>query len=201
MINNSYDFEGSSSSTQRVHGIHFDGTLNPVIGQSRLQTTATECFVHSGNTEFVTINKTGTCQSNFVCEESLTATTNWVTSVDVCPTDAQNDIVSLRNNLFIPPGEHYAYFITDANEIVQNVVLDSVFDFEGSSLDEQRVYGIHFDGTLNPVIGQNRLQSTASGCFTHSGGNLFLTITKGGSCETTSTRAVSYTHLTLPTKA
>jgi len=181
--NNSYDFEGTSTSVQRVHGVHFDGTLNPVIGQNRLQTTATECIMHSANTGFVTINKTGTCVSNFQCEESLTATTNWATSVDICPTDSQNDIIALRNNLFIPPGDHYAYLITDANEILQEIVVDSFYNFEGSSLEEQRVYGLHFDGTLNAAIGQNRLQTSASGCFTHSGGNLFLTITKNGICE------------------
>jgi len=182
ITDNDFDFEGSSSSTQRVHGIHFDGNLIPVIGANRLQTTASECFTHSEDTGFVTINKMANCNSNFECEESLTATTDWMISVDLCPTDAQDDLVVLRNNLFIPPGEHYAYLITDADEILQQVTTDSIFNFEGSSLEEQRVYGIHFDGTLNPVVGQNRMQTTASGCFTHSGGNLFLSITKNA-CE------------------
>ncbi len=179
----SYDFSGSSTATQRVHGLHYDGTLMPMIGSDRLQTTATDCFVHSENTGFVTITKTGTCISNFECEESLTATTSWATSTDVCPTDNQNDIVELRNNLFIPPGEHYAYLITDANEILQEIVLDSLYDFSGSSSEEQRVYGMHYDGTINAAIGQNRLQTTASECFIHSGGNLFLTINKTGECN------------------
>ena len=178
----SYDFEGSSSSIQRVHGIHFDGDLIPVLGANRLQTTASGCFTHSETTGFITIDKTATCVTSFQCEESLTATTAWVTSVDICPTDSQDDWVVLRNNLFIAPGDHYAYLITDTNEILQSVVLDSIYNFEGTSLNEQRVYGIHYDGTLNPIIGQNRSQTTASGCFTHSGGNLFLTINKTA-CE------------------
>jgi len=181
----SFDFEGSTSATQRVHGLHFDGTLEPIIGVNRMQTTASGCFTHSGASGFVTIAKTGTCVTAFLCEESLTATTNWATTADVCPTDNADDIVELRNNLFIPPGDHYAYLITDADEIVQAVVFDSLFNFEGSTTEEQRVYGIHYDGMLQPAFGQNRLATAASGCFIHSGGNLFLTVNKTGECENT----------------
>ena len=172
-----FNFEGSSLETQRVYGVHFDGDLNPVIGVNRLQTTASGCFTHSGDNLFLTITKKG-CESNFECLESFTATTDWVTELEICPTDGTPDLVALRNNLFIDAGEHYAYLITDENQNVQQVVMDSVFNFEGSPLSTQRVYGIHFDGDLIPVIGANRIRTTASGCFTHSGNNLFLTITK-----------------------
>jgi len=175
---NNFDFEGTSSAAQRVHGIHFDGDLSPVIGANRLQTTASGCFTHSENNGFVTINKSASCASNFDCADNLTATTNWVTLVDVCPNDSEPDWVVLRNNLFIAPGEHYAYLITDARQTVQEVVLDSLYNFEGSSLEEQRVYGVHFDGTLNAVVGANRMQTTATGCFAHSGEDIFLSITK-----------------------
>lgn len=181
----SFDFSGSTTATQRVHGVHFDGMLTPAIGDDRLATTASGCSVHSDDNDFVTINKTGACISTFQCEESLTATTNWAISTDICPTDDADDVVELRNNLFIPPGEHYAYLITDANEVLQEVVLDSIYDFSGSSEAEQRVYGMHYDGTINAAIGQNRLQTTASECFIHSGANLFLTINKTGACENT----------------
>jgi hypothetical protein len=177
------NFEGSSLEEQRVYGIHFDGVLNPAIGQNRLNTTASGCFRHSGDNLFLTIAKT-TCEPEFVCEESLTATTNWATEVDICATDGVDDLIELRNNLFIPPGENYAYLITDASGTLQTVTTDSLYNFEGSGTAEQRVYGIHFDGVLNPVIGANRLNTTASGCFRHSGDNLFLTIRKNACTST-----------------
>ena len=172
-----YDFEGSGPSDLRVYGVHFDGTLNPVIGADRRQTTASGCFIHSGDDLFLTIIKMD-CGSSFVCEESLTATTNWATSTEICATDGEADIVELRNNLFIDPGVNYAYLITDENEIVIDVTLEGTYDFEGTGTDILRVYGIHFDGTLNPELGLNRRETTATGCFIHSGDNLFLTIEK-----------------------
>lgn len=183
---NIYDFDGSGSAIQRVYGIHFEDTLNPAIGENRLQTTASGCFTHSAAKDFVTIRKTGFCFDTFECMNSLTATTDWVTVVDICSNDSLEDLIPLKNNLFIPPGEHYAYLITDTNEIVQEVVQDSVYNFEGSEASVRRVYGIHFDGTLDAAIGSNRLETTATGCYTHSGGNLFLTINTTAGCMTTS---------------
>ena len=181
-LDSTYNFEGSGDAVQRVYGMHYDGQLNVEVGQNRFMTTASECFVHSGDNLFLTITKDA-CPDPFECMESLTATTNWATSADLCPSDGEADIVELRNNLFIAPGENYVYLITDANEVVQDYTLDSLYNFEGSGDEEQRVYGIHYSGQLNILVGQNRLMSSASGCFTHSGDNLFLTINKTG-CET-----------------
>jgi len=173
----SFNFEGSSAATQRVYGIHFDGTLNPVIGLDRNQTTASGCFQHSDDQTFLTIRKEN-CQPEFVCIETLTATTDWETEISICPTDGQSDEVELRNSQSLEIGEHYVFLITDENEILQQVVAEAFYDFQGSGLETQRVYGIHFDGTLNPILGADRKQTTASGCFQHSGDNLFLTVTK-----------------------
>ena len=96
---NLYDFEGSSFETERVHGVHFDGTLIPVIGANRMETTASGCFTHSSR--FVTIQKNETCASNYECQDNLTATTDWITSADVCPNDGTADWVPLRNSLFL----------------------------------------------------------------------------------------------------
>lgn len=182
VLSNSYDFEGTSANTQRVYGIHYDGELAPVFGANRLQTTATACHFHSSATDFLTITKDG-CAQAYECSEHATATTNWVTLVEICPTDVIDDLVDLRNNLFIPPGEHYAYLITDTNEIVQQIVYDSVYNFSGTGLEPQRVYGVNFDGTLNEDTGVHRDQITATGCFIHSSGDLFLTVAKTA-CDT-----------------
>ena len=170
-----FNFEGSPLATQRVYGIHFDGTLSVVIGANRLQTVATECFTHSNNNSFLTITK----EACLDCFESQTFTASG-TNVDICPNDGNPDPIILRNDLGATAGERYAYLITDENQILQRVVMDSIFNFEGSLLTTQRVYGIHFDGVLNPIIGANRLQTTSTRCFAHSNNNSFLTITKNG---------------------
>ena len=178
VLENFYNFEGSGSGVQRVYGIHFDGNLIPAIGENRLMTSASGCFTHSGSDLFLTITKEA-CEPDFECLDSFTATTDWATSTDICANDGSDDLVELRNNLSLDAGENYAYLLTDEQDILQEIVLENFYNFEGSGSGEQRVYGIHFDGNLLPAIGENRLMTGATGCFT----------------------PVSYTHLTLPTKA
>ena len=184
ILNGSYNFEGSTSDVQRVYGIHYDGTLNPMIGENRLETTATNCFVHSDG-DFITVTKNA-CSGPFECVESLTATTDWVTSVDVCVTDGQPDAVLIKNNISTPAGENYVFLFTDVNEILLEVVIDSIYDFEGTNTEELRVYGMSYSGNITPAIGEVRQNTTASECFVHSGDDIFLTINKTAACNSTS---------------
>ena len=124
----------------------------------------------------------------------MISTTNSATSVDICPDDGDADWIGLQNNLSIPAGVNFAYLITDENQVLQEVVMDAIFNFEGSTFNTQRVYGIHFEGNLNPAIGANRLQTSSTGCFTHSNGNSFLTITKEACLE------LSLIHISEPTR-
>ena len=181
VLDGSYNFEGSSSMTQRVYGLSYEGQLVPAIGAPRLQTSASDCFIHSDANTFLTITKEN-CSPTYQCVESVTAASGWIVELEICPTDGVDDIVPLANNLFIPPGQNYAYLITDENEIVQEAVLDSLYNFENSGEETQRIYGVNYDGTLDVAIGQHRTQTTATGCFFHSQSNFFLTIFKTG-CE------------------
>ena len=131
-----YDFEGSSFDEQRVYGVHYFGALNPVIGQDRMNTTASECYEHSSSTDFITVTK-GSCP---VCDMSDVFTITGDNEVDICPSDGNSDIVLFDNSLGLLAGSEYVYLITDDNEDLQDVVFDDFFDFEGSTDDEQRVY-------------------------------------------------------------
>ena len=186
-----YNFEGSSLSAQRVYGIHFDGNLSPVIGSYRLVTRASGCFTHSGDAIFLTIEKED-CGSPFECVETLTATTNWVTNLEICSNDAVPDSVRLFNNLFEPVGENYVFLFTDENEILQEVFIDTVYNFEGTGNGIIRVYGLSYDGELFPQIGQPRKSTTASECFIHSGDNLFLTVNRNSTACTTSATEITF---------
>ena len=179
-----YDFEGTDMTTQRVYGMHYDGTLMPAIGSNRTATTASACFKHSSSTTFLQVTK-GNCTPAFECLATLTATTDWVTEVDICPTDGEDDLIILKNNLGETPGDHYAYLITDTNQIVQAVVMDTVYNFEGTDTLTQRVYGVSYDSDLMVQIGQIRTATTATGCITHSSSDTYLSITKNAcfKCE------------------
>jgi len=179
-----YNFEGSGSATLRVYGINYDGELNAVIGAHRMQTTATGCYAHSSADLFLTVTKNN-CVVAFECQESLTATFAWVTNVDNCSTDGEADEILIQNNIMTPPGENYVFLLTDTNEVLLETIMDSVYNFEGRGTEDLRVYGLSYDGELSPAIGENRMNTTASNCYIHSGGNLFLTIHQTAACPTT----------------
>ena len=178
-----FDFDGSGSEEQRVYGIHFDGELTAVIGANRLQTTAVGCFIHSSTTDFLTVTKDG-CAAGFECRESLVATHDWVTQVDVCSTDGAIDTVFLQNNIGVAVGEHYVFLLTDTNEIVQEVITTDTYDFENSGTEKVRVYGLHFDGELVPALGETRRNTTSTGCSIHSGDDVFITVDRAATCVT-----------------
>lgn len=180
---NSFNFVGSGDAAQRVYGVSYSGELSAPIGANRLQTTATECVQHSSGTEFLTVLKDG-CAVN-ECRDHATATTNWAASVSVCAGDEVDDEIELRNSLSISPETNYAYLLTTENEVLLEVIRDTFYNFENSGPDNLRIYGVNFYGELIPVIGANRLQTAASGCFTHSSADLYLTIEKNGTCVST----------------
>jgi len=178
-----FDFEGSGTEAQRVYGVHFDGELTVVVGANRMQTSASGCFIHSSTTEFLAVTKDG-CAPEFECQESLVATHNWVTQVDLCTTDGGIDTVFLQNNIGVTPGEHYAFLLTDTNEVVQEILTTDTYDFENTGTEKLRVYGLHFDGELLPAIGETRRNTTATGCNIHSGDDIFITIDRTATCAT-----------------
>ena len=174
---NNYDFEGSDDQEERVYGIHFDGELNVLIGENRMMTTATGCYEHSSASTFLTVTKNA-CLPPFECLATSVATTDWATEIDICPTDNQDDIVELRNNQMIESSNEYMYLITDENEIVLASTNESQYNFEGEGTETHRVYGVHYDGDLEVLVGQDRMLTTATGCYEHSSSDLYLTITK-----------------------
>ncbi|PHI19524.1 hypothetical protein CEQ90_12560 [Lewinellaceae bacterium SD302] len=124
------------------------------------------------------------------CQQSLTATFAWVTNVEICGNDGEADPILLLNNIDVDPGDNYAFLLTDTNEVLLEVIVDSIYDFEGKGLGKMRIYGVSYVGELSPQIGQDRMMTTASECFIHSGGNLFLTVDMGAACAPSSLNEV-----------
>ena len=53
-----------------------------------------------------------------------------------------------------PPGDHYVFLLTDTNEILQEIIIDTVYNFEGTGVEEQRVYGLSYAGELEALKGK-----------------------------------------------
>ena len=181
----SYNFEGSSLETDYVFGISSRGTLSYNVGDPITSITSDSCAILSSTTTFLTIEKEN-CIPDFNCVETLTATTNWATSVSVCPGDGQPDEVPLLNNQFQEPGDHYAYLITDTQNRIVDVHFESSYDFENSAASTSRVFGISYAGTLNYQLGDPISAVTADSCFQLSDTTLYLTVLKNG-CDTVAT--------------
>ena len=83
--------------------MHFDGQLDPAVGANRMQTTATGCFEHSDDAQFISVSK----NACFDCNLSSVSNANGTNSLNICPTDNDNDIVQLQNSLGLSAGSNY----------------------------------------------------------------------------------------------
>jgi len=174
----SYDFEGSSLESDYVFGLSYYGALDYNIGDPIGSITADTCAQISSLTNFLTVRKMN-CANTFDCFETNTATTNWASSVTICPGDGTDDIVPFLNNQFAEPGDHFAYLLTDASNLLIEVILSSSYNFEDSGPDLNRIFAISFAGTLDYNLGEPITNITADSCFMLSDQSLFLTIEKG----------------------
>ncbi len=188
ILSDRYDFEGSSLETEYVFGVSYRGDLIYTIGEPITSINADSCAMLSSTSIFLTVQKMD-CSTSFDCIETITATTNWGTLVDICPGDGISDIVPFLNNQFQDPGDHYAYLLTDENNVLLQVLFETSYDFEDSGSETNRIFGISYAGDLNYSIGHHIADIAADSCFMLSDSSLFLTITKNA-CNTTETFSI-----------
>jgi len=162
VLEGSYNFEGSGLGTNRVYGISYAGELSYTTGNALSSITADGCSILSNSSTFLTVLKED-CNPSFECQETIAATTNWTTEVTICENDGVADQIPLLNTLMIPAGDNYAYIITDENDRIEKVVFEDTYDFEGSGLAINRVYGVSFDTNLAYSVGA-ALSSITADC-------------------------------------
>ena len=187
---NSFNFDNTGLESQRVFGVHFQGNLNAVVGRNINEITATDCAQLSSSTTFVTINKES-CVETFECLASSISSSTGAQQTTLCPSDGIADVVSFTNSLGEAPGANYSYILTDASDIIMQVLSDDRFDFEGSGDGTLRVRGVHFDGSLQASVGATISSVSATGCAQVSAG--FFTVSKGNCPVPATTRSVSGT--------
>ncbi len=182
---NYYDFEGSSLDTQYVYGVSYKGALDYSLGAVLDSVTADSCLELSSLTTFLTVIKED-CDSTVMvsCPESTTATTDWASEVTVCPTDGIPDSVELRSSIDVDLGVDYSFLIVDGNGALTAVVETNYYDFEGSGLDTQYVYGVSYKGALDYTLGAVLDSVTADSCLELSSLTTFLTVIKED-CDST----------------
>ena len=185
---NTFDFDNTGLETQRVLGVHYQGTLNAVVGLSINQITADDCVQLSSGSVFITVNKES-CVETFECLSSTVSSTSGGQQLTVCPTDGVSDVIGFTNSLSEAPGANYAYIISDDRDNISQVLTGDSFDFEGSGDGTLRVRGVHFDGTLQATVGSTVASITATGCAQVSA--VFVTVNKGNCPAPATTRSVS----------
>ncbi len=147
----------------------------------------------SDNSTFLTVTKVD-CTPVFECQQT-SVSANGQTSITVCEGDGVADRITLSNSLNIPTGENYAYIITDGNNLIQEVIFENTYEFEGTGLGVNRVFGVSFEANLNAPIGNSFTSITADGCAIVS--TNFLVVTKETCTATISGRITSQAGLAL----
>jgi hypothetical protein len=178
-----FDFDDTGLETQLVFGIQYRGDLNATIGRPITEIMADTCFQLSSMANFLRVNK----ESCFVpdCNTSTVSTSTGQRAITVCTDDGIADNIGLRTSLTgITLGQDYSFLVTDNNNILQAVVNSTSFNFDNTGLETQRVFGIHYQGALNAVVGRNITEITAADCVQLSSNTAFLTINKESCVET-----------------
>jgi len=188
-LEDEYDFEGSGPQTDYIYGVSYSGDLNYEVGDDLLSITASGCAIVSDTATFLTVTKED-CGEVYECLPTNTATTRWVTERHICPNDGVADEIELLNNEFIAPGEHYAFVITDTNNVIRTLHFEGTYDFEGSGDEPDRVFGVSFDNNIDFTTGGPLSSINSDGCTILSDTTIFLTVYKD-SCAMSSFECIA----------
>jgi len=171
------DFEGSGVGVSRVWGLLYLDSLLAVVGDTvSSNNLAAGCYALSGN--YITIIRQQP-------EGGSVATAGGATNAFTCPGDGVADIVQFDNSG--SAGSAYAYLITDTNNVVLEVILTSMSDFEDDGIGVSRVWGLAYTGALTAMAGDTASSAALSDdCFSLSSNfvTVYREIPNGGSVST-----------------
>jgi hypothetical protein len=166
LTGDSVDFDGYGIGTFRVYGVAHLGVLNaqPMRPISSLNTN---CLGISENFFEVHIDAPPAAERVSFDNGDTTAT--------ICVRDGSPDLLTIITTATDTP---YAFVLTNTNDDVFAVFANSpaTIDFDGTSPDTCRVYGVAYTGSLDVVPGRNLSAGIATGCTSLS--ENFLTINK-----------------------
>ncbi len=139
------DFEGTGPGICRVWGLAYSGNLTVTPGQNAMQADLSdECFQLSAN--YVEVEKKQTFGGSVTLQ-------NGDDVIEVCAGDGNADALTFVTDG--GDGEHYNFFVTDANNIILSISTDGVIDFENEAGGIYRVWGAAYSGDLNAQVGEN----------------------------------------------
>lgn len=150
------DFDNADLGTCRVWGLSYTGNLLAAIGQNAAEAMLSdECYALSTN--FIEIIK----------EEPRGGTVSLAdgnTSALFCTNDGLADLVNLEKAG--ASNTPYVFVLTDANNIVVEVLEGNEKDFEGFGAGISRMWGVAYTGNLAIVKGDNiRISFLSDDCF------------------------------------
>ncbi len=133
----------------RIYGFSFLGTpslkTGMKLGETRL---ANICYELSDN--FIGL-------FNVDPDGQAIATDDGKSSLFICSLDGNPDVVNFQTTSNDP---NYGYIITDDNNIIEHVIVEDSFDFDGQALGTSRVWGVSYVGTLSAQIGDELFGAT-----------------------------------------
>ena len=168
----SFDFAGTGAGICRIYNVGYNDAINGLSPGNTISDLG-GCFALSN---FITVFRS-------VTEGGSITTTGGETNVTICVSDGIADpidvIISGANT-----SSDNRIIITDDQGNILALPSSLPFDFEPTGVGVCNIYNVNFSGSIDGLLVGGNI-ATLSGCFDLS--NAII--------------AVSYTHLTLPTKA
>jgi ribose 5-phosphate isomerase len=154
---NTIDFSQFPSGNFQVYAFNFIGSITASVGDPLDGTPlAGGCFALTSN--FITI-------SGDAISGGMVSTEDGATEAFTCPGDGLADLIQFDSS-GVDPGLSYTYVVTDENNIIIDVPIGDVYDFEDAGTGIYRVWGLAYSGNITAMIGDDAGDTQlADNCF------------------------------------
>jgi hypothetical protein len=151
-----FDFSFLPNGTYRIWGLAYTGMLTAAIGDVVNEVPISDdCYDLSETFATVVVSET---------EGGTVATESGATEVSICVGDGEADDFTFTTTSMAMA--NYAYLITDKNDGFLTVAMGDGFDFETTTPDTCRVWGLSYTGELQVAMGDNvTMEMLTDGCF------------------------------------
>lgn len=151
----SYDFEADLDGTVRIWGLAYTGSLTATAGDDAAATTLSDgCYDLSD--DFIAITR-------MYVDGGTVALEGGNTETFVCGDDGEADILTFENQT--TSGASYAFVLTDANNIIIEVLSGNSFDFDAVPAGICKVWGLSYTGAITAQPGDDAANTALTdGC-------------------------------------
>lgn len=168
-LDNNFDFDNAIGGPVFIYNVTYTGSPVIVPGVNIADTElSSDCWALSDN--HITVNKIAV-DGGILYFDSQNAQQD---TIYICSADGISDLLNFNNGTSATDAD-YQYILTLDNDLIVNFLTDPSYDFEGSSFETLRLWGVSYTGTSTLNFGNILPDAVASdGCYDYAAPLTFI---------------------------